>query len=186
MMLLGAVAVGWQMAQAKFLFRAGGPEQIEAPAKGAPNLALPAAWFLSGLAATAAATWLTMASVDGLTVNRPDGDLTVGLTVLGLGVALPGLVSTVGAARRGEGGPALVKIMAGTALGLLAGLGAAALVRPVYVTESFLRAPTAAVAAGALLLLVIAFARLKPPRAVIALGAVVYLGFLLSFLGVFG
>ena len=184
MMLLGAVAVGWQMVQAKPLFR---PAEATTPdAAVPPNPLLAAGWTVLGLAVIALATWLLTWAVDALSLGRPDGDLKLGLTVLGLAGALPGLVLTVGAARRGEGGAVLVKIMAVTALGLLAGLGAAALVHPVYVSDAFLGAPTVGVAAGAMILLLIAFTGVRPPRAAIVLGAVVYLGFLAAFLGVFG
>ncbi|HEY3812544.1 MAG TPA: hypothetical protein VGL66_04915 [Caulobacteraceae bacterium] len=181
MMLLGAAAVGWQMVQAKSLFR---PADTEATVASQPLLA--AAWLVLGLAVIGLATWLLTTAVAALSLGRPDGDLKLGLTVLGLAAALPGLVLTVGAARRGEGGPTLVKIMAVTALGLLAGLGAAAMVRPVYVSDAFLGAPTVGVAAGAMILLLIGFTGVKPPRAAIVLGAVVYLGFLAAFLGAFG
>ncbi len=184
MMLLGAVAVGWQMVQAKALFRPA--DAASADAAVAPNLPAAAGWMVLGLAVIGLATWLLTAAVDALSLGRPDGDLKLGLTVLGLAAALPGLALTVSAARRGEGGPALVKIMAGTALGLLAGLGAAALVHPIYVSDAFLGAPTVAVSAGAMILLLIAFTGVRPPRAAIVLGAVVYLGFLAAFLGVFG
>lgn len=184
MMLLGAVAVGWQMVQAKSLFRPA--EAAGADAVVAPKPVLAAGWTILGLAVIALATWLLTNAVDALSVGRPDGDLKLGLTVLGLAAALPGLVLTVAAARRGEGGPALVKIMAVTALGLLAGLGAASLIHPVYVSDAFLGAPTVAAAAGAAILLLVAFTGVRPPRAAIILGAVVYLGFLAAFLGVFG
>ena len=184
MMLLGAVAVGWQMVQAKGLFRPAEPTASDAAI--APNLLLAGGWTILGLAVIALATWLLTHSIDALSLGRPDGDLKLGLTVLGLAAALPGLVLTVSAARRGEGGPVLVKIMAVTALGLLAGLGAAALVHPIYVSDAFLGAPTVAVSAGAAILLLIAFTGVKPPRAAMAVGAVVYAGFLAAFLGVFG
>ncbi|HWE46703.1 MAG TPA: hypothetical protein VG407_11820 [Caulobacteraceae bacterium] len=184
MMVLLAVAVGWQMLQAKSLFRPA--EAVTADAVIAPNPLLAAGWTTLGLAVIALATWLLTSAIDALSLGRPDGDLKLGLTVLGLAAALPGLVLTVGAARRGEGGPVLVKIMAVTALGLLAGLGAAALVHPISVSDAFLGAPTVAVSAGAVILLLIAFTGVKPPRAAIGLGAVVYLGFLAAFLGVFG
>ena len=184
MMLLGAAAVAWQMVQAKTLFRPG--EAATDAAIVAPNLLLAGAWTVLGLGVIALATWLLTNSVDALSLGRPDGDLKLGLTVLGLAAALPGLVLTVSAARRGEGGPVLVKIMAVTALGLLAGLGAAALVHPIYVSDAFLGAPTVAVSAGAMILLLIAFTGVKPPRAAIVLGAAVYFGFLAAFLGVFG
>ncbi len=182
MMLLGAGAVSWQLAQARGLFAAAA---IEGDGR-APSKVLAVGWGLAGLAVVGVGVWLAMLAINALTVSRPDGDLMLGLTVLGLGAALPGLVWTIQARRRGEGQQSLLKICAGMALGMMGGLGCAALVHPVYVSDTFLRAPAMAIAASAVVLLVIAFSKLRAPRFAVGLGVLIYAGFTAAFLGAFG
>ncbi len=138
-------------------------------------------WLAFGVALTAAGTWLALEQVFKLSGGLQGPDLTVGLIALGIGAALPETVAAVRAARRGEGAQAFVNIATGASLTLLGALGAAAMVRPVVVYEAFLGVPTAAVVVSALVLLLLAFTRVKAPKIAVALGAMVYLGFLVAF-----
>jgi cation:H+ antiporter len=183
MMLLGAVAVVWQLVGAKAQFVAT-DKPAESPSASARLLAL--AWAAAGVAFLLAGTWLALRGTQTLSVGRPDGDLMIGLTALGFGAALPETVSAILAARRGDGGRAFLNLSAGVSLMLLGALGAAALVRPIAVSESFLHAPTAAVAASALVLLLIALSKGPAPRLAVGAGVLVYGGFLAAFLGAFG
>lgn len=131
-------------------------------------------WLVAGAALVAGGSWLALGAVEGLAHGRPEGDLLAGLTALGLGAALPEIAAAVVAARKGEGGQALVNISTGVALVLFGAVGAAALVRPVRVSDAFLGVPALAVALGAVVLLGLALARKRLPRWAVGVGGLTY------------
>lgn len=176
-MLAAALVAAWQASRL---------EAGEAQVEGASRPAAAVGWFAFGVVLLLGGTWLAMEQVKALSVGLPDRDLIIGLAALGLGAALPEIVAAVSAVRRKEGPQALLNVLVGVSLVLFGALGAAALVHPIAVAESFLRAPLVAVAVSAVLLLVLAL-RSKPlPRAAPAVGMVMYLAFLVAFLKVGG
>jgi len=177
-MLVAALVAAWQASRLQ------SGEAAEPPAASRPAVAL--GWFAFGALLLAGGAWLALTQVQRLSVGLPARDLVIGLAALGLGAALPEIVAAVSAVRRKEGPQALLNVLVGVSLVLFGALGAAALVHPIAVAESFLRAPLVAVAVSAVLLLVLAL-RAKPlPRAAPAVGMVMYLAFLVAFLKVGG
>ena len=184
MMLLGAVAVGWQMVQAKSLFRPA--EAAGADAAVPPKPLLASGWTVLGLAVIALATWLLTEAVAAAVARPPRRRSEARPDRAGPRRRPAG--SDPDRRRRktrgGRTGPG--EDHGGDRARPARRPGRRGLVRPIYVSDAFLGAPTVAVAAGAMILLLIAFTGVKPPRSAIVLGAVVYLGFLAAFLGAFG
>jgi cation:H+ antiporter len=138
---------------------------------------------LLGAVLIAGGSWLALNGVATLGHGRADGDLVAGLCALGLGAAAPEILAAALAAKRGEGGQALANVAAGASLVLFGALGAAALVRPLTITEAFLGAPALAVGLSALLILGLSVTRVRVSRLIVPLGAAVYVGFFVAFLG---
>jgi cation:H+ antiporter len=180
LMLLFAIAillVSWRG-------RAEAAAAVPAPGRrpaGAPAVLAGFASVVVGAAALTAAAWAAVAEIGPLAGRRADGDLELGLTVLGLGVCLPSLVVAWRAVRRGEGGPAFVECAGAAALGLAGGLGAAALVAPLTISEAFLTWPAVGLCLGAAALIAMAAAPPRPAPRLRALGGLVYLGLLAAF-----
>jgi Ca2+/Na+ antiporter len=125
--------------------------------------------------------WTAVSEVGPLAGRRADGDLELGLTALGLGVCLPALALAWRANRRGEGGPAFVEAAAAAALGLSGGLGAAALIMPLKISEAFMGWPAAGICLGGAVLVALAAIRPRPVRGIRVVGGVVYAGLLAAF-----
>jgi cation:H+ antiporter len=141
----------------------------------------PSLWLAAGAALTLFGAALAIDATGILSTGRPDGDLVIGLSALALAVALADLAHVFPAARRGEGGVAIVEIAGGGAFMLLGVLGAAALLKPIAVPESFLGAPAIAMAVSALVLLGLGLWGAKIPKPAAALGGVAYAAFLWAF-----
>jgi cation:H+ antiporter len=180
LMLLFAVAillVSWRG-------RAEAAAAARAPAvalHGAPPLLAGLALAVVGAVVLTAAAWAAVAEVGPLAGRRADGDLELGLTALGLGVCLPSLVVAWRAARRGEGGAAFVECAGAAALGLAGGLGSAALVAPITISEAFLTWPAVGLCLGAAALVAMAGARPRPAPRLRVMGGIVYAGLLAAF-----
>jgi cation:H+ antiporter len=136
---------------------------------------------LVGGAALVLGAGLAASEVGPLAGRRADGDLEIGLTALGVGVCLPSLVTVWLAVRRGEGGPAFVEVAAAGALGLAGGLGAAALVTPLNISETFMGWPAAGASLAAAGMVAMAAARPRPATGLRVAGGVVYAGLLAAF-----
>jgi cation:H+ antiporter len=177
LMLLFAVAillVSWR----------GRRDAIAATASARPGLAplaAGAALALVGAAALALGAWLAAGAIGPLAGRRADGDLELGLTCLGLGVCLPALIVALYAARRGEGGPVFVEVAGAAALGLAGGLGAAALIAPLSISEAFMGWPALGLGLAAIVLVVLAKTPPRPARGVQLVGGLVYAGLLAAF-----
>ncbi|MBX7249946.1 MAG: hypothetical protein K1X35_12990 [Caulobacteraceae bacterium] len=126
-------------------------------------------------------TWLALRSLDAWAQGRPDGDLLAGLTMLGAGAALPEIVAAWAAARQNCGQRAFVNVAAGTSLTLFGAIGAAALVRPLPVSDAFLGAPAICVAAAAIVLMAIAAVQRRLPTAFVVVGFLAWIGALAAF-----
>jgi cation:H+ antiporter len=175
LMLLAALAI----LLAAWRARPEGPVNgAESAGRGAPLGLLIA---LAGAGVLAFGAWLAVAQIAPLAGRRADGDLELGLTALGVGAALPSLAVALRAARRGEGGPALVEVTTAAAVGLAAGLGTAALIMPLSITEAFLGAPLAGLALAAAAFLALAAAPPRPVRGLKVMGGLVYVGLLAVF-----
>ena len=164
--------------------RAEGAAAAAAPARtppGAPPVLAGFALAALGAAALTAAAWGAVAEIGPLAGRRADGDLELGLTVLGLGVCVPSLVVAWRAVRRGEGGPAFVECAGAAGLGLAGGLGAAALVTPLTISEAFLTWPAVGLCLGAAALVAMASVRPRPAPRIRAVGGLVYVGLLAAF-----
>ena len=153
----------------------------QAPATAAPGRLAGAALALAGAGALALGAWMAVAQIGPLAGRRADGDLELGLTVLGVGGCLPALVAVLGAVRRGEGGPAFVEAAGAAALGLAGGLGAAALVAPLTISEAFMGWPAAGLCLCAALLVILAATPPRPVRGVQLVGGLVYVCLLTAF-----
>jgi len=148
-----------------------------------PRTAFPVAVLLVliGAGLLAGGTWLALDQVRQWAVGRPDGDLLAGLTMLGAGAALPEIAAAFAAARQGKGGRGFVNVTVGTALTLFGAVGAAAMIRPIVVSESFQGAPAICVAIAAVVLMAVATARRRLPRAFVFLGFLAWIGALAAF-----
>lgn len=104
------------------------------------------------------------------------GLLFVGLAGFGLAAALPEIAAAGFATRRGEGRMALANVVAGTAITAFGAVGAAALVAPLTVTDGFMGAPAAAMAAAGVGLAVLTLAGGRLPRWAPIAGLVAYAG----------
>ncbi len=151
LMLLGALVVAFRAAR----LEASGPE-AEPPRPAWPTAA---GLLVVGAILAGAGIWLALRQVDIWAAGRADGDLLAGLTMLGAGAALPEIAAAMIAARQGRGARGLVNVAAGTALTLFGAIGAAALVRPLSVPDSFLGLPAATVALAAVVLMAVAAAK---------------------------
>lgn len=135
----------------------------------------------SGAAMVLGGSWLALGQVQAWASGRPDGDLLAGLTLLGAGAALPEIVAAWAAARQNLGARAFVNVAAGTSLTLFGAIGAAALVRPLTVSDAFLGAPAIAVAIAAVVLMALAAAKRRLPAAVAVAGLLAWMGALAAF-----
>lgn len=134
-----------------------------------------------GAALALGGTWLALNQVQSWAAGRPDGDLLAGLTMLGAGAALPEIVAAWAAAKQNLGSRAFVNVTAGTALTLFGAIGAAALVRPLTVSDAFLGAPAIAVAIAAVVLMAVAAAKRRLPPAFVFIGLLAWMGALAAF-----
>lgn len=137
--------------------------------------------LIVGAALTVGGALLALDRVQAWASGQPDGDLMAGLMLLGAGAALPEIVAAWSAARQNLGARAFVNVAAGTSLTLFGAIGAAALVRPLAVSEAFLRAPAIAVAISAVVLLALAAAKRRLPAAFVVAGLVAWVGALAAF-----
>lgn len=151
------------------------------PAGPATGLPLAALLILVGAGLLAGGTWLALNEVAVWAAGRPDADLLAGLTMLGAGAALPEIAAAFAAARQGKGSRAFVNVTVGTALTLFGALGAAALVRPLEVSESFQGAPAVTLAIAAVVLVAVAAARRRLPKAFVFAGFAAWIGALAAF-----
>jgi len=134
-----------------------------------------------GAALALGGTWLALHQVQSWAAGRPDGDLLAGLTMLGAGAALPEIVAAWSAARQNLGARGFVNVTAGTALTLFGAIGAAALVRPLTVSDAFLGAPAIAVAVAAVVLMAVAAAKRRLPVGFVFVGLLAWMGALAAF-----
>ena len=164
-MLLGALVVAVRAARLD-------ARSEDEGARATPAVAVGLLAIGAGLAV--AGTWLALDQVEALARGRADGDLFVGLTMLGAGAALPEVAAAFIAARKGCGSRGFVNVAAGTALTLFGAIGAAALLRPLPVADAFLGAPAAALAIAAVVLMITAAARRRLPSGVAVGGFVAW------------
>jgi cation:H+ antiporter len=137
--------------------------------------------LIAGAALTLGGAWLALDRVQAWASGAPDGDLLAGLTLLGAGAALPEIVAAWAAARQNLGSRAFVNVTAGTSLTLFGAIGAAALVRPLTVSDAFLGAPAIAVAVSAVVLMALAAARRRLHGGFVIAGLVAWIGALTAF-----
>lgn len=172
-MLFGAVLVALRAARI----------ELRSPNPAGPSTGLPLALLLIlvGVGLLGGGTWLALNEVAVWAGGRPDGDLLAGLTMLGAGAALPEVAAAFAAARQGKGARAFVNVTVGTALTLFGALGAAALIRPLEVSENFQGAPAVILAVSALVLVAVAAARRRLPRIFAFAGFAAWVGALAAF-----
>ncbi|HYE42256.1 MAG TPA: hypothetical protein VEA15_02590 [Caulobacteraceae bacterium] len=172
MMLAGALLVAARAARLDVT--SGDP----APAAGA---AVSIGLLLLGGLLALGGTWLALEQTADLARGRADGDLFVGLTMLGAGAALPEIAAAFVAARKGCGARGFVNVAAGTALTLFGAVGAAALVRPLAVSDAFHGAPAVAVAVAAVVLMAVAASKRRLPRGFAVAGFAAWAGAMAAF-----
>lgn len=177
LMLLFAIAILLVSWRGRADAAAGAPAEPRTSVGARARLAGVALLVVGAVVLTAAA-WGAVAELGRLAGRRADGDLELGLTALGLGVCLPSLVVAWRAVRCGEGGAAFVECAAAAALGLAGGLGAAALVAPITISEAFLSWPVVGLCLGAAALLAMAAIRPRPAPRLRVVGGLVYAGLL--------
>ncbi|MGR3485053.1 MAG: calcium/sodium antiporter [Paracoccaceae bacterium] len=113
--------------------------RAEAPAGGAggeaPGLGLGAAllWTLGGIAVTVLGARLLVGAAVELAARLGVSDAVIGLTVVAVGTSLPELVTSVVAARRGQGAVAFGNVIGSNLFNVLGILGVTALVAPIPV-----------------------------------------------------
>jgi cation:H+ antiporter len=172
-MLAGALLVAIRAARLEV--HAGGPDG----ARSSPTMGV--FLILLGCALAVAGTWLALDRVQAWASGRPDGDLLAGLTMLGAGAALPEIVAAFVAAKQGCGSRAFVNVTVGTSLTLFGAIGAAAMVRPLTVSDAFLGAPAICVAIAAVVLMAVAAARRRLHRGFLFAGLLAWMGALAAF-----
>lgn len=172
-MLFGAVLVAIRAARI----------ELHSPDPAGPATRLPVALLLLliGAGLLAGGTWLALGQVQAWAAGRPDGDLLAGLTMLGAGAALPEIAAAFAAARQGKGARGFVNVTVGTALTLFGAIGAAALVRPLEVSENFQGAPAISIAVAAVVLLAVAAVRRRLPRLFVFAGFAAWIAALAAF-----
>lgn len=112
--------------------------------------------------------WGSSLSVDGATaIARAMGisERFIGLTIVALGTSLPELVTSVAAARKGNGDIAIGNIVGSNIFNILFVVGTAALITPVAFAENFLADTLIAIGAGILLFLCVWKSRVLGRRA---------------------
>ncbi len=112
--------------------------------------------------------WGSSLSVDGATaIARAMGisERFIGLTIVALGTSLPELVTSVAAARKGNGDIAIGNIVGSNIFNILFVVGTAALITPVAFAENFLADTLIAIGAGVLLFLCVWKSRMLGRRA---------------------
>jgi cation:H+ antiporter len=156
---------------------------VSGPDPDGPRQSHPVSLLLLVLGAALAlgGAWLALQSLSAWAQGRPDGDLLAGLTLLGAGAALPEIVAAWMAAKQNCGSRAFVNVTAGTSLTLFGAIGAAALVRPLKVSEAFLGAPAVCVAIAAVVLMAVAAVRRRLPVGFMFAGFVAWIGALAAF-----
>lgn len=157
--------------------------ELHSPDPAGPPTRLPVAvlLLLVGAGLLAGGTWLALGQVQTWAAGRPDGDLLAGLTMLGAGAALPEIAAAFAASRQGKGSRAFVNVTVGTALTLFGAVGAAALVRPLEVSEGFQGAPAISLAVAAVVLMAVAAARRRLPRLFVFAGFAAWIAALVAF-----
>ena len=173
MMLAGAVLVAIRAARI----------DVQSTDPAGPRTALPVALLLVliGLALMAGGTWLALREVQVWAQGRPDGDLVAGLTMLGAGAALPEIAAAFTAARQGRGARGFVNVAVGTSLTLFGAVGAAALVKPLVVSDAFFPVPAVAVAVAAAVLMLVGAAKRRLHRGFAIAGFLAWTGALAVF-----
>lgn len=141
-------------------------------------------WVGAGSVAVLGGAWLAIFGARTLMIGRPDGDLMAGLCGLGPAAAAPLIWRAWRGRESGEGGTAFREIVAALALCLFAMLGLAALVRPLPVPDSFLRAPLIGLSLSAAVMLWLTIGRRPVPRSAPAVGLIVYLALFVAYLKV--
>lgn len=137
---------------------------------------------ITGALALLIGTALALYQAPELAVGLPDGALMIGLTALGTAAAAPQAMFAVGRVRAGRGEEMLRETIVTGAICLFGGVGVAALIHPLSVPESFLRAPLLVLGFDLVVLIWIAFMRKALPRAAPLVGAVVYAAALVAYL----
>jgi len=172
-MLAGAILVAIRAARI----------ELHSPDPAGPQTRFPVAVLLVlvGLGLLAGGTWLALGQVQSWAAGQPDGDLLAGLTMLGAGAALPEIAAAFAAARQGKGSRAFVNVAVGTSLTLFGAVGAAALVRPLVVSENFQGAPAICVAVAAVVLMAVATAKRRLPRGFVFAGFAAWIAALAAF-----
>jgi cation:H+ antiporter len=173
MMLAGAVLVAIRAARIDM--------KSDDPA--GPRTALPVALLLVmlGVLLAGGGTWLALREVQAWAQGRPDGDLVAGLTMLGAGAALPEVAAAFTAAGQGRGARGFVNVTVGTSLTLFGAVGAAALIRPLVVSDAFFPVPAVTVAVAAVVLMIVAAARRRVHRAFVLAGFLAWMASLAAF-----
>ncbi len=172
-MLAGAVLIAIRAARLEVT----GPDPRGPHQPFAVNILL----ILAGAALTLGGAWLALDRVQAWASGTPDADLMAGLTMLGAGAALPEIVAAWAAARQNLGARAFVNVTAGTSLTLFGAIGAAALVRPLAVSDAFLGAPAIAVAISAVVLMALAAAKRRLPAGFVIAGLIAWVGAMTAF-----
>ncbi len=136
--------------------------------------------LLGAIAVTLGAFWAAGA-VAPLAGRRADGDLELGLSVLGLAGAAPSIFVAWRAARRGEGGAAFVEVATAGALGLAGAVGTSALILSLSISEAFLDAPLLGLCLAGGVFVALAALRPRQVRGLRPVAGVVYLALLAAF-----
>lgn len=155
----------------------------------APPAALPArrAWLalLAGLALTIGAARLLVTGAISLATGLGVPEAVIGLTVVAVGTSMPELITSVIAARKGEGEVAFGNVVGSNIFNILGILGATALFQPVAVPEQIVRVDIWVMLAATAALVFVARTGWRIGRregALLVLGYVTYLAALVAAL----
>jgi cation:H+ antiporter len=135
-------------------------------------------WMLMGLAVLLGSARLLVWGAIGVGQWAGASDLLLGLTVLGLGTALPELASCLAAARKGEHDIALGQVVGSCLFNTLAVVGMAGLIAPMDIEPALLRRDLPVMAALSLLLWAMGQGTARRGHIGRATGAVLVAGYL--------
>jgi len=177
----GAVLVLCLVAYLVYALKTGDADDTDPPAKAmatAPALLL----ALGGLALTLVGAWLLVKGAVSIAAALGVSEAVIGLTVVAVGTSLPELVTSVAAARKGQGDLAFGNVVGSNIFNILGILGVTALVKPLAVPPEIIGFDIWVMLGATALLIGFALAgwRVTRGRGALLLGAyVAYLGALL-------
>ena len=148
--------------------------RIEAEEKKELSLAKSLIFVIAGAAAIIGGGQLVVNSATKIAINLGMGKTLVGLTIVAIGTALPELVTSIIAARKGDSGIAMGNVVGSNIFNILFNLGMAGVIKPMTADSAFF-IDTGILIGVSLIMLLFAFTKRKMSRAEGAISTLIYL-----------